>query len=129
MHHVSDYRLPATLHGVVFHISDVHCEERALARVSVLQEGAKFSNLAGTFYKNGMQRTVAALANWLRVQQQHGLIALEDVEEAAGMLLGMVADAPRRAAMFGGLPLPSRSQIEARVRTCVGLFRRGCRSA
>ena len=76
-----------------------------------------------------MQRTVAALANWLRVQQQHGLIALEDVEEAAGMLLGMVADAPRRAAMFGGLPLPSRSQIEARVRTCVGLFLRGCRSA
>ncbi len=100
----------------------------ALQRM-VLQEGAKFSNLAGTFYKNGMQRTVAALANWLRVQQQHGLIALEDVEEAAGMLLGMVADAPRRAAMFGGLPLPSRSQIEARVRTCVGLFLRGCRSA
>ena len=30
----ADYRLPATLHGVVFHISVGHCEERALAGVS-----------------------------------------------------------------------------------------------
>jgi hypothetical protein len=54
------------------------------------------------------------------------LIALDDVEEAAGMLLGMVASAPRRAAIFGGLPLPSRPQIEARARTCAALFLRGC---
>jgi hypothetical protein len=44
-------------------------------------------------------------------------------------LLGMVADAPRRATMFGGLPLPSRPQIEARVRKCVALFLRGYRAA
>ena len=30
------------------------------------------------------------------------------------------------SAIFGRLPLPSRSQIEARVRTCVALFLRGC---
>jgi hypothetical protein len=78
------------------------------------------------FYTNGIQRTVVALADWLRVQQARGLIALDDVEEAAGMLLGMVASAPRRAAIFGGLPLPSRPQIEARVRTCTQLFLRGC---
>jgi len=54
------------------------------------------------------------------------LIALDDVDEAAGMLLGMVAAAPRRAAIFGGQPLPSRSQIEARARTCAALFLRGC---
>ena len=54
------------------------------------------------------------------------MIELDDVEEAAGMLLGMVASAPRRAAMFGGLPLPPRSQVEARVRRCAALFLRGC---
>jgi AefR-like transcriptional repressor, C-terminal domain len=64
-----------------------------------------------------------ALADWLRAQQIRGLIALD---EAAGMLLGMVASAPRRAAIYGGQPLPSRSQIEARVRTCAALFLRGC---
>jgi hypothetical protein len=32
----------------------------------------------------------------------------------------------RRAAMFGGAALPSRPQIEARVRACAALFLRGC---
>jgi hypothetical protein len=45
------------------------------------------------------------------------------------MLLGMLASAPRRAAMFGGEPLPSRSQIETRARRCVALFLRGCQPA
>ena len=65
----------------------------------------------------------------LRLQKQRGLIALDDVDEAAGMLLGMLTSAPRRAAMFGGLPLPSRLEIEARVRRCAALFLRGCQVA
>ena len=71
----------------------------------VLQEAGKFSDIAGMFYRNGIQRTVAALADWLRVQQKRGLIDLDDIDEAAGMLLGMVAssaaarsDVRRRAA-------------------------------
>ena len=60
------------------------------------------------------------------MQQERGLIQLDDVQEAAGMLLGMVASAPRRAAVYGGVPLPSRPQIEARARTCAALFLRGC---
>ena len=78
------------------------------------------------FYTNAIQRTGKALADWLRAQHKRGLIALDDVDEAAGMLLGMVASAPRRAAMFGGVPLPSRPQIEARARRCAALFLRGC---
>jgi AcrR family transcriptional regulator len=98
----------------------------ALQRM-VLQEAGK-SDLARTFYENGMQRNVAALADWLRTQQKRGLIVLDDVDEAAGILLGMVALAPQRAAVFGGLPLPSRRQIETRVRRCVALFLRGCQA-
>jgi AcrR family transcriptional regulator len=97
----------------------------ALQRM-MLQEAGKFSDVAAMFYKNAIQRTAAALADWLRVQQKRGLIALDDFDEAAGMLLGMVASAPRRAALFGGVPLPSRAQIEARVRSCAALFLRGC---
>jgi hypothetical protein len=92
----------------------------------VLQEAGKFSDISGTFYTRAIQRTAMAMADWLRVQQARGLIALDDVDEAAGMLLGMVTSAPRRAAIFGHVPLPSRSQIEARVRTCAALFLRGC---
>jgi hypothetical protein len=97
----------------------------ALQRM-VLQEAGKSSDIAATFYRNGIRRISAALSDWLRTQQQRGLIELDDIDEAAGMLLGMVASAPRRAAMFGGVPLPSRSQIEARVRRCAALFLRGC---
>src|ERR1700682_345802 len=97
----------------------------ALQRM-VLQETGKFPDIAPTFYRNGPQRTITALADWLRVQQKRGLIALDDVDEAAGMLLGMATSAPQRAAIFGGQPLPQRSQIEARLRSCAKLFLRGC---
>jgi len=99
----------------------------ALQRM-VLQEAGKFSDIAGTFYRNAIQRTVVALADWLRMQQKRGLIELDDVDEAAGMLLGMVTSAPRRAALFGRVPLPSRSQIEARVRSCAAIFLHGCQA-
>lgn len=92
----------------------------------VLQDAGKFAGIAGAFYRNGMQRTATALADWLRAQQRRGVIVLDDADEAAGMLIGMLASAPQRAAIFGDVPLPSRPQIEARVRTCARLFLRGC---
>lgn len=93
----------------------------------VLQESAAFPDLAATFYRNGISRTATALARWLRVQVKKKLIALDDVDEAAGMLIGMVASAPQRAAIYGGVALPSRKQIERRVQTCAALFLDGCR--
>ena len=95
----------------------------------ILQETGKFSDLAGTFYNNGIKRTAAALADWLRVQEKRGRIVLDDADEAAGMLLGMLSSAPQRAAIFGGVPMPTRRQIEARVRACAKLFLRGCQPA
>jgi AcrR family transcriptional regulator len=97
----------------------------ALQRI-ILQEAGQFPDLAATFYNNGIARTAAALSSWLRVQVRRGRIDLDNTEEAAGILIGMVASAPQRATIYGGLPLPSRAQIKARVRTCVALFLRGC---
>jgi AcrR family transcriptional regulator len=99
----------------------------ALQRI-VLQDTANFTDLAASFYKNGIARTSAALAGWLRVQVKRGLIKLDDADEAAGMLIGMVTSAPQRATIFGGLPLPSRAKIEKRVKTCAKLFLDGCRA-
>jgi AcrR family transcriptional regulator len=95
---------------------------------SVLQEAGQFSELATTFYRNGVTRLIAALADWLRIQIQRGRIKLDDPVEAAGILVGMVASAPQRAAIYGGVPLPSRSQIERRVKFCASLFLKGCRA-
>jgi AcrR family transcriptional regulator len=92
----------------------------------VLQEAGQFSNLAATFYRNGVTRLIAALSDWLRSQIRRGQLKLDDPDEAAGILIGMVASAPQRAAIYGGVPLPSHSQIERRVRSCTALFLKGC---
>ena len=97
----------------------------ALQRI-ILQEIGQFPDLAVAFYHNGIVRTTAALSNWLRVQVKRGSIDLDNPEEAAGFLIGMVASAPQRAAIYGGVPLPSRAQLKARVRRCAKLFLRGC---
>ncbi|HEY3794371.1 MAG TPA: TetR/AcrR family transcriptional regulator [Bradyrhizobium sp.] len=126
--HAGDHGdIEGALHAALLACADLTLDDEVIAlQRMALQEAGKFSDLAGTFYRNAIQRTAAALAEWLRVQQKRGLIELDDADEAAGMLLGMVASAPRRAALFGGLPLPSRPRIEARVRACAALFLRGC---
>ena len=122
--------LDKALFAALMACADLALDKEVVALQSmVLQEAGKFSELAGAFYRNGIQRAIKALADWLTVQQKRGLIEIDDAEEVAGMLLGMVADAPRRATMFGGKPLPSREQIETRVRKCVGIFLRGYRAA
>lgn len=127
--HAADGDIEQALYEALMACADLALDKDvvALQRI-VLQETGKFPDIAITFYNNGLQRTAAALADWLRVQVKRGLIDLGDVDEAAGMLLGMLASAPQRAAIFGGRPLPSRSQIEARAWTCAALFLRGCKA-
>lgn len=95
----------------------------------VLQEVGNFSCLAETYYQKGILRTASTLADWLKRQAEQGVIALDDPLEAAGMLIGMVASAPQRATIYGGLPLPTRAEIEQRARTCAALFLSGCRKS
>jgi AcrR family transcriptional regulator len=97
----------------------------ALQRM-LLAESDKFPDIAETFYKSAMQRTVATLGKWLRAQQQRGLIQLDDADAAAGMLLGMLAFEPQRAVMFGHKAAPTREELERRARDCAVLFLQGC---
>jgi AcrR family transcriptional regulator len=127
LHAVDHTDLEQALCAALTICTDLALDEEVIAlQRMILQEAGKFSDISATFYVNAIQRTAMALAGWLRVQQARGLIALDDVDEAAGILLGMVTSAPRRAAIFGHVALPARSQIEARVRTCAALFLRGC---
>jgi AcrR family transcriptional regulator len=98
----------------------------ALQRV-VAGESDKFPDIAETFFNKAIMRTQGALADWLRVQVKRGTIALDDVDVAAGMLLGMLALQPLRAAMFGHRPPPNRKEIGQRARACAALFLGGCR--
>ena len=92
----------------------------------ILADSDKFPGVAETFYKNAMQRTIAALAAWLRVQQKRGRIVLDDVDGAAGMLLGMLVFQPQRDVMYGHKPPPTHDALEARAKACAALFLNGC---
>jgi AcrR family transcriptional regulator len=127
LHVTDDADIEAGLKAALMAYADLALDPDvvALQRI-ILQETGQFPELAAAFYDNGIVRTAAALSNWLRLQVRRGRIALDNADEAAGMLIGMVASAPQRAALYGGLKLPSRAQTEARVRRCVALFLRGC---
>src|ERR1700744_2926851 len=110
--------LAESLHAALMSVADLMLDDEVMAlQRMILQETGKFSDLAGAFYKSGIRRTGAALADWLRTQQARGLIVLDDADEAARMLIGMLSSAPQRAAIFGGVPMPTHKQIEKRART------------
>jgi len=94
----------------------------------ILAESEAFPTMAESFYEYAMQRTVSALGDWLRLQRARGQIALDDPDDAAGMLLGMLIFEPQRAVWFGHRAAPSRSAVMRRARTCAKLFVRGCRT-
>lgn len=127
LHVPEDADIEAGLNAALMAYADLGLDPDvvALQRI-ILQETGQFPALAAAFYNNGIVRTTAALSNWLRLQVKRGLIELDNPGEAAGILIGMVASAPQRAAIYGGVPLPSRAQIKARARKCVTLFLRGC---
>ena len=125
--HADDHDdIEKALNAALMACADLSLDPEVVAMQRMVLQEAKFADLAATFYNNGIARTGAALAKWLRVQVRRGLIELDDADEAAGILIGMVASAPQRAAIYGGVPLPSRRQIEKRVQTCAALFLRGC---
>ncbi len=130
LHAIDHADIDEALHAALFACARLALDKEVvtLQRI-VLQETGKSCDLARTMYEKGMLRNVKTLADWLRTQQKRGLLKLENAEEAAGILLGMVVLIPQRAAVFGGEPLPSQEQISARVRTCVSLFLRGCQPA
>jgi AcrR family transcriptional regulator len=128
LHAADDVDFEAALNAALLACANLSLDADvvALQRI-VLQESSQFSDIAATFYRNGIARLIAELADWLRGQIKRGKIKLDNPDETAGILIGMVASAPQRAAIYGGVPLPSPSEIERRVKTCASLFLRGYR--
>ena len=99
----------------------------ALQRM-IIGESDAFPDIAATFYHTAIRRTAGALAGFLTLQQKRGRIRLDDPDEAASMLLGMMILEPQRAAWFARKPLPDRDAIAARAARCAALFLRGART-
>jgi AcrR family transcriptional regulator len=94
----------------------------------ILGDSEKFPEIAETFYHKAILRTEHTLADWLKTQNERGLIRIDDPQSAAGMLIGMLVFHPQRAVMFGHAPVPSREELERRAEAVAKLFLHGCAS-
>lgn len=65
--------------------------------------------------------------DWLARQCARGSIALDDPEQAADMLRGMMVMEPQRAALLGQATPPDASEIADRAKVCTNVFLEGCR--
>src|SRR5580704_1917971 len=76
-----DGGIEQALYVALMACADLALDDEVIAvQRMALQETGKSSDLAEMFYRNAIQRTSAALAGWLRLQQKRGLIALDDVD-------------------------------------------------
>ena len=92
----------------------------------VIGECGQFPEIASAFYSLAIRRANDGIAAWLRRQCERGLIKLDDPGIAAGMLRGMIAMDPQRAAMLGQREAPDREEIVRRAKQSAQLFLRGC---
>jgi AefR-like transcriptional repressor, C-terminal domain len=93
----------------------------------LLGESRRFPELVATFYEVAVQGTGGVIGGWLRRQCERGLIALDNIDDAAGILRGMMIVEPQRAIIMEQQAFPDAPEIAARARTCVKLFLDGCR--
>jgi AcrR family transcriptional regulator len=92
-------------------------------------EGARFPELAAFFYEAAVESGGRALEAWLARQRDRGILALNDLAQASGMLRGMMIMEGQRAALLRRRPLPNKTEIAVRAQACARLFLNGCRAA
>jgi AcrR family transcriptional regulator len=102
-------------------------EDTTALQKLVLAESDRFPELAADFYRGAVIATQRVFVRRLEQLCREGAIEIHDLNEAAGMLRGMMIFEPQRGAMFGQKALPSINEIEARATRCASLFLDGCR--
>jgi AcrR family transcriptional regulator len=103
-------------------------EETVAIQKLVLAESERFPCIAGEFYRGAVLASQHVIVRCLERQCRAGAILLGDVNEAAGMLRGMMIFEPSRGAMLGQTPLPCAEEIKKRAARCARLFLNGCRA-
>lgn len=88
----------------------------------IIAEGARFPELARTFYQLGPDRTHAQLAGMLSVWRKRGLIRLDDPERAAAQFFDSVGGDLHRRAMAGITPKNLRDAIQRSIDHAVQIF-------
>ena len=102
-------------------------EDTTAIQKLVLAESDRFPALAADFYRGAVIATQRVFVRCLERLCREGAIEIEDLDETAGMLRGMMIFEPSRGAMFCQKALPGIDEIENRATRCARLFLDGCR--
>jgi AcrR family transcriptional regulator len=102
-------------------------EDTTALQKLVLAESGRFPELAADFYRGAVIATQRVFVRCLERLCREGAIEIDDLDETAGMLRGMMIFEPSRGAMYGQKALPCMGEIEARATRCARLFLDGCR--
>jgi AcrR family transcriptional regulator len=102
-------------------------EDTTAIQKLVVAESGRFPELAADFYRGAVIATQRVFVRCLERLCREGAIEIDDLNETAGMLRGMMIFEPQRGATLGQNPLPGVHEIENRATRCAQLFLDGCR--
>jgi AcrR family transcriptional regulator len=102
-------------------------EDTTAIQKLVLGESDRFPELAADFFRGAVIATQRVFVRCLERLCREGAVEIDDLDETAGMLRGMMIFEPARGAMYGQKALPCMAEIESRATRCARLFLNGCR--
>lgn len=95
--------------------------ERVALLTLVVLEAQQLPELEDILQRHGGERSRAELAKWLGEQCRRGLMRIDDLDSAAGILMDMIFG----AVIFKlgrGVKWPAQSERNAHIRRCVSIF-------
>ena len=89
----------------------------------VIGEAARFPELARTFYENGPQRAIDAIAELLRAAASRGLLEIDDPDGAATQFNWLLMGGPLNRAMFlSDASIPNEDTMKRTARAAVDVM-------
>jgi AcrR family transcriptional regulator len=94
---------------------------RAVLRL-IIAERERFPDLARLYFERGPQRGHRLLLDYLQAVAQHGLLDVDDAEEAAEFFVGMLMHRWYKELLLLNAPTPTDEEIQKRSEHVVGRF-------
>lgn len=88
----------------------------------VIAEGPRFPDLPKRFFASGKSTTLKAVAEFLRLLEGHGLVAIADRPLATRQFLGLINEPLLWARVIGAEPAPGRKTRDVAVKQAVDVF-------
>ena len=105
--------------------AEAETERVAMLRL-IVAESVRFPELGAIAKRNGCERLLQDLTDWLACQRARGLIATDDLDGAARMLTDMVFGSIITEAI-GISEWPGAAKRQADIRRCIAVFLNGVR--